>query len=281
MREIDVDHVGRSRVICCYEVDGVLVDPGPESSVETLLAKLDGLEPRALLLTHIHFDHAGASGALVRRYPDLPVYVHDRGAPHMVDPERLVASARRLYGEDFDRLWGEVIPVPDDNIRVLHGDERVEGFRVAYTPGHASHHVSYLHQDSGIAYVGDVAGVRIQPEEIVVAPTPPPDVDVEAWHRSLDTVARWDPSALAPTHFGAIRSRVGDHLETLRGQLDEQARLARDRSEKDFVAGLRAEIRAAVSDDETAATYEQAVPAGQAYQGLERYWRKRAEREAA
>lgn len=281
MREIDVDHVGRSRVICCYEVDGVLVDPGPESSVETLLAELDGLEPRALLLTHIHFDHAGASGALVRRYPDLPVYVHDRGAPHMVDPERLVASARRLYGEDFDRLWGEVIPVPQDNIRVLHGDERVEGFRVAYTPGHASHHVSYLHEDSGIAYVGDVAGVRIQPEEIVVAPTPPPDVDVEAWHRSLDTVARWDPSALAPTHFGAIRSRVGDHLETLRGQLDEQARLARDRSEKDFVAGLRAEIRAAVSDDETAATYEQAVPAGQAYQGLERYWRKRAEREAA
>ena len=281
MREIDVDHVGRSRVICCYEVDGVLVDPGPESSVETLLAKLDGLEPRALLLTHIHFDHAGASGALVRRYPDLPVYVHDRGAPHMVDPERLVASARRLYGEDFDRLWGEVIPVPDDNIRVLHGDERVEGFRVAYTPGHASHHVSYLHEDSGIAYVGDVAGVRIQPEEVVVAPTPPPDVDVEAWHRSLDTVARWDPSALAPTHFGAIRSRVGDHLETLRDQLDEQARLARDRSEKDFVAGLRAEIRAAVSDDETAATYEQAVPAGQAYQGLERYWRKRAEREAA
>lgn len=281
MREIDVDHVGRSRVICCYEVDGVLVDPGPESSVETLLAELDGLEPRALLLTHIHFDHAGASGALVRRYPDLPVYVHDRGAPHMVDPERLVASARRLYGEDFDRLWGEVIPVPQDNIRVLHGDERVEGFRVAYTPGHASHHVSYLHEDSGIAYVGDVAGVRIQPEEIVVAPTPPPDVDVEAWHRSLDTVARWDPSALAPTHFGAIRSRVGDHLETLRGQLDEQARLARDRSEEHFVAGLRAEIRAAVSDVEAAATYEQAVPAGQAYQGLERYWRKRAEREAA
>jgi glyoxylase-like metal-dependent hydrolase (beta-lactamase superfamily II) len=281
MREIDVDHLGHSRVICCYEVDGVLVDPGPESSVETLLAELDGLEPRALLLTHIHFDHAGASGALVRRYPDLPVYVHDRGAPHMVDPERLVASARRLYGEDFDRLWGEVIPVPQDNIRLLHGDERVEGFRVAYTPGHASHHVSYLHEDSGIAYVGDVAGVRIQPEEIVVAPTPPPDVDIEAWHRSLDTVARWDPSALAPTHFGAIRSRVGDHLETLRGQLDEQARLARDRSEEHFVAGLQAEIRAAVSDVEAAATYEQAVPAGQAYQGLERYWRKRAGREAA
>jgi glyoxylase-like metal-dependent hydrolase (beta-lactamase superfamily II) len=281
MREIDVDHVGRPRVICCYEVDGVLIDPGPESSVETLLAKLDGMEPRALLLTHIHFDHAGATGALVRRWPELPVYVHERGAPHMVDPERLVTSARRLYGEDFDCLWGEVIPVPEANLRVLNGDERVDGFRVAYTPGHASHHVSYFHEDSGVAYVGDVAGVRIQPEEIVVAPTPPPDVDVEAWHRSLDTLERWDPSALAPTHFGAIRSRVGNHLEALRGQLDVQARLARDRSEENFVAGLHAEIRAAVSDDEAAATYEQAVPAGQAYQGLERYWRKRAEREAA
>ena len=126
-----------------------------------------------------------------------------------------------------------------------------------------------------------MAGVRIQPEEIVVAPTPPPDVDVEAWHRSLDTVARWDPSALAPTHFGAIRDRVGDHLEALHGQLDDQAREARDRSRENFVAGLRAEIRAAVRDGETADTYEQAVPADQAYQGLERYWRKRAEREAA
>jgi glyoxylase-like metal-dependent hydrolase (beta-lactamase superfamily II) len=282
MRAIDVEHLGHERVICCYEVDGLLVDPGPESCMETLLDKLAGGErPRGLLLTHIHFDHAGASGALVRRWPDLPVYVHERGAAHMADPERLVASARRLYGEDFDRLWGEVVPVPEANLRVLAGGEEVEGFRVAYTPGHASHHVAYLHEASGTAFVGDVAGVRIKPEEIVIAPTPPPDIDVEAWNRSLDIVAGWEPSALAPTHFGRVDRRVGDHLEALREQLAEQARAARDRDCETFVTGLRAQIAAAVRDEETAARYEQAVPADQAYRGLERYWRKRAENESA
>ena len=99
MRPIDVRHMGTAKVICCWEADGVLVDPGPESTAATLLAALgDGYEPRAILLTHIHFDHAGASGALVRRWPELPVYVHERGAPHMAAPERLVASAARLYG---------------------------------------------------------------------------------------------------------------------------------------------------------------------------------------
>ncbi len=280
MRDIDLEHLGNDRVICCYEVEGVLVDPGPESCMETLLSKLGGRRPRALLLTHIHFDHAGASGALVRRWPDLPVYVHERGAPHLADPERLVASARRLYGEDFDRLWGEVVPVPEANLRVLHGDERVEGFRVAYTPGHASHHVCYFHEASGTAMVGDVAGVRLQPEEIVIAPTPPPDIDLEAWDRSLDVVAGWAPEALALTHFGKVNRRVPEHLEAMREQLVEQAQLARNRTEADFVAGLRAQVAAAVSDEATAIRYEQAAPSGQLYQGLQRYWRKRAERVA-
>ena len=150
MRAIDVKHKGREKVICCWEVDGVLIDPGPGISEPTLLEALDGERPRALLLTHIHFDHAGATGALVRRWPDLPVYVHERGAPHMVDPSRLVASAGRLYGgEDGLRaLWGEMVPVPEANLRVLTGGERdVEGaFRVEYTPGHASHHVCYFHE---------------------------------------------------------------------------------------------------------------------------------------
>jgi glyoxylase-like metal-dependent hydrolase (beta-lactamase superfamily II) len=281
MRALDVEHLGVDRVICCYELDGVLVDPGPESSVHTLLEKLGDQRPRALLLTHIHFDHAGASGALVRRWPELPVYVHERGAPHMADPERLVASARRLYGEDFDRLWGEVVPVPEANLRVLHGDERVEGFRVAYTPGHASHHVCYFHEASGVAMVGDVAGVRIAPEEMVVAPTPPPDIDLEAWDRSLGTVARWKPRALAVTHFGLVEHDVDGHLEALREQLELEAQWARSRTREDFVEGLRAEIRAAVRDAAAAARYEQAAPSDQLYQGLERYWRKRGEREAA
>src|SRR5918994_4587089 len=121
MRAIDVRHQGREKVICCWEVDGVLIDPGPGATEETLLAALDGQRPRALLLTHIHLDHAGVSGALVRRWPDLPVYVHERGAPHMASPERLVRSVARLLGgeDELARMWGAVVPVPEPNLRVL------------------------------------------------------------------------------------------------------------------------------------------------------------------
>src|SRR5829696_6900161 len=181
VRPIDVMHLGKPHVICCWEVDGWLVDPGPQSCEETLLAAIGGERPNGLLLTHIHFDHAGAAGALVRRWPDLPVYVHERGAPHLADPAKLVASAARLYGgeDGLARLWGEVVPVPEANLRVLQGGESgVEGaFRVEYTPGHASHHVCYLHEASGMAFVGDMAGVRVPPEPFTLAPTPPPDID--------------------------------------------------------------------------------------------------------
>src|SRR5918997_5581006 len=206
MRQIDVRHRGVEKVIACFEVDGVLVDPGPQSCEDTLLEALGGERPKALLLTHIHFDHAGAAGALVRRWPDLDVYVHERGAPHMANPERLVASAARLYGgEDGLRdTWGEVIPVPQDNLRILEGGETVLGFRVEYTPGHASHHVCYLHEESGWAFVGDMAGVRIPPTELTLAPTPPPDIDVEAWDRALALIGGWEPQTLALTHFGQV-----------------------------------------------------------------------------
>ncbi len=159
---IDLMHLGRDRVIGAYELDGLIVDPGPASCLEALLEGLEG-EPRALLLTHIHLDHAGATGSLVRRFPKLRVYVHEVGAPHLVDPAKLLRSAGRLYGDDLERLWGEVLPVPASNVVALSGGERIEGFRVAYTPGHASHHVAYLHESSGDAFVGDVAGVRIPP----------------------------------------------------------------------------------------------------------------------
>src|SRR3954465_7783920 len=202
-RAIDVMHLGNDRVICAYEQDGLIVDPGPASSVDNLIDALGPTVPRALLLTHIHLDHAGASGVLARRFPELQVYVHERGASHLVDPTKLLESAGRLYGDDMDRLWGEVAPVPEDRIHTLSGGETVDGFRVAYTPGHASHHVSYLHEESGDAYVGDVAGVRIQPSDFTIAPTPPPDIDLEAWERSLDRVAQWGPRRLCLTHFGA------------------------------------------------------------------------------
>jgi glyoxylase-like metal-dependent hydrolase (beta-lactamase superfamily II) len=273
-RAIDVLHLGRDRVICAFEVDGLIVDPGPASCVDTLLDRLGPVEPRALLLTHIHLDHAGATGVLCRRYPNLAVYVHERGAPHLIDPSKLLESAGRLYGDDMWELWGEVAPVPEERLRVLEGGESVEGFQVAYTPGHASHHVCYLHEDSGDAYVGDVAGVRLPPYEHTVAPTPPPDIDVEAWFDSLHTVASWNPRSLCLTHFGQVTD-VADHLHRVRHALTESADSARLDGEEGFIAKLESSL-AEATDPATVESFEQAAPPDQLYQGLSRYWRKKA-----
>jgi glyoxylase-like metal-dependent hydrolase (beta-lactamase superfamily II) len=227
MRLIDVMHLGVPRVIGAWVVDDVVIDPGPTSCLRSLLEGLDGERPRALLLTHIHLDHAGASGSLVQRWPDLEVYVHERGARHMRDPERLLASARMLYGEDMDRRWGEMVPVPEENLRVLSGGERLfdGAFEVAYTPGHASHHVSYLHHD-GTAFVGDTGGVRIATSSLTVPPSPPPDIDVEKWHESIERIAAWKPERLVQTHFGASED-VEAQLAELSARLDDWAASAR------------------------------------------------------
>ncbi len=269
-RLIDVMHLGRDRVIGAYELDGVVVDPGPASSV----AALDGVEPRALLLTHIHLDHAGAAGVLARRHPALRVYVHERGAPHLVDPSRLLASAERLYGDRMEVLWGEVAPVPAENVVPLAGGETVEGFRVEYTPGHASHHVAYLHEASGVAFVGDVAGVRVPPSELTVAPTPPPDIDVEAWLASVDAVEAWAPARLGLTHFGYVDD-VAAGLERVREALRRQLEWA-EAGPEEFDARHAELIREAL-DEEEAVRLEQAAPSDQLRFGLERYLSKRAE----
>ena len=281
-RAIDVRHLGRDRVICAYELDGLVVDPGPTSSLDALLDGLGGAEPRGLLLTHIHLDHAGATGALCERFPELTVYVHERGAPHLVDPERLLASARQLYGDDMERLWGEVVPVPEQNVRALSGGETIEGsLRVEGTPGHASHHVAYLSAATGEAFVGDLAGVRIPPSEHVLPPTPPPDIDLEAWERSLGVLESWGPEQLCLTHFGPAAD-VDAHLGRLREGLAREGERARAHGEEAFVAAVEAEVREATdADEELAERYLQAAPAGQLYLGLERYWRKKAEREGA
>ena len=271
-REIDVRHLGREHVICAHEVDGAIVDPGPASSVDTLLDALDG-EPRALLLTHIHLDHAGAAGVLARTFPSLTVYVHERGAPHLVDPSRLLESAERLYGDDMERLWGEVAPVPEERVQALSGGETVEGMRVEYTPGHASHHVCYLHEDSGEAFVGDVAGVRVPGSTYTVAPTPPPDIDVEAWLSSLETVAGWSPTALCLTHFGRHED-VEEQLERLRTGLLERAEKARTMDDGEFARWSEEQTRAAV-DGEVAEMLLQAAPPETLGMGLRRYWEKR------
>jgi glyoxylase-like metal-dependent hydrolase (beta-lactamase superfamily II) len=275
MRLIDVMHLGRPRVIGAWLVDGVVIDPGPTSCLGSLLQGLDGEQPRALLLTHIHLDHAGASGSLVERWPDLEVYVHERGARHMADPERLMRSARMLYGEDMDRLWGDMVPVPSENLRVLRGGEQLldGAFEVAYTPGHASHHVSFLHD--GTAFVGDTGGVRIATSSLTIPPSPPPDIDVEAWHASIELIAAWKPERLVITHFGASED-VDAQLSELSGRLDTWAARAREQDLDTFVAGVRSEI-AEHADPELLDTYEQAAPPEQVYAGLERYWRKRSE----
>ena len=277
-RPIDVMHLGRDRVICAYEVEGAIVDPGPGSCVETLLDGLTDVRPEALLLTHIHLDHAGATGVLVRRFPEIEVYVHERGAPHLVDPAKLLASARKLYGDDMDRLWGEVAPVPEENVRPIAGGETVRGFRVEYTPGHASHHVCYLHEETGDAYVGDVGGVRIPPAALTVAPTPPPDIDLDAWRRSLETVEGWRPRALCPTHFGRFED-VEDQLDRLREWLGTWSARAAEGDRDAFVSAVEAEVRGAV-DPDVADRMIQAAPPDQLWQGLERYWRKQRERDA-
>jgi glyoxylase-like metal-dependent hydrolase (beta-lactamase superfamily II) len=275
VRLIDLLHLGTERVIGCWQVDDVLIDPGPASCLVTLLDALGDERPRALLLTHIHLDHAGAAGSLVERWPDLEVYVHERGAPHLMDPSRVMESARRLYGEDMDRLWGEVLPVPSANVRLLRGGEQLlEGrFEVAYTPGHASHHVSYRHD--GVAFVGDVGGVRITPHTITVPPTPPPDIDIEAWHASIERVAAWKPEILAMTHFGWSEG-VEAQLSELGERLDTWAALARNSDPQTFVETVRAEIEADAGP-ELLPAYVQAAPPEQLYLGLERYWRKRQE----
>jgi glyoxylase-like metal-dependent hydrolase (beta-lactamase superfamily II) len=265
------------RVIGCWQVGDVLIDPGPSTGLPALFEALgEDYTPRALLLTHIHLDHAGATGTLARRWPEVEIYVHERGAPHMLDPSRLIDSATRLYGDDMERLWGEFVAVPSDRMHVLKGGETLSfgaaSFEVAYTPGHASHHVSYLHD--GTAFVGDVGGVKITPDSPTIPPTPPPDIDLKAWRASTELVRAWRPERLAMTHFGAAED-VDAHLAEMEERLDRWAVLARDSERDEFMSSVRAEIGAAAAPG-AAAAYEEAAPADQLYMGLERYWRKRA-----
>jgi glyoxylase-like metal-dependent hydrolase (beta-lactamase superfamily II) len=265
---VDLMHLGRARVIGAWLLDDVIVDPGPSSCLPALLDALGGRRPRALALTHIHLDHAGASGTLARMFDDLEVWVHERGAPHMSDPARLLASAERLYGRDMQRLWGEFAAVPAERLRVLRGGETIDGFEVAYTPGHASHHVSYLHRSSGWAFTGDVAGVRIGTGP-VMAPTPPPDIDLSAWRHSLDLLEAWQPRALAVTHFGVHRDPVA-HLAAFRERLSDVEALAATLDADGFADAIGQRLTEG-ADAELVAAYSQATPPQQSYAGLRRH----------
>jgi glyoxylase-like metal-dependent hydrolase (beta-lactamase superfamily II) len=270
---LDLLHQGTERVIGSYVVeteDGpALFDCGPTTCVARLKSGLAerGLalqDLRHLLLSHIHLDHAGATGVLVREHPALQVHVAEVGAPHLVDPSRLEASARRLYGDAFDDLWGELAPVPEANVNVV-GD-RVVGLSCFPTPGHASHHVCYLHED-GTLYAGDAAGVRIQPHRTVLPPTPPPEFDLDAWLATLDEIGRRSPQRLALIHFG-LADDVERHLDELRGRL--LAWVAREGvTEEQFTESVSADVESGLDE------YARAMPFWQSYAGLKRYWEKR------
>ena len=293
---VDVEFLGQPGIIATavmHSSAGVaLVDPGPTTSLGNLRNALMRMgiriaDVRHVLLTHIHLDHGGCAGTLVRENPAIEVCVHERGAPHLADPTKLLASATRLYGQDMDVLWGEFLPVPARSLRILKGGDRlVAGGReldVAYTPGHASHHVSYFDRASRVAFVGDTAGIRRGSGAYVMPPTPPPDIDLEAWRESEQRILAWEPETLFLTHFGPFHgARV--HFQELFSRLDDWSNTARrllfdasltdEQREKRFVDEVMHDLKRTVGETE-AARYSRAGRVDYSWQGLSRYWRKK------
>ena len=272
---VDLFHFGQPGAIGAHLFDGVIVDPGAEKTVDRLVAALGEEVPRAILLTHIHFDHAGATGRLVEKYPDVEVWVHEKGAPHMVYPERLVNSARQVFGPYFDEMWGEVVPVPEKNIRVLKGGEADGPWRVEYTPGHAKHHVCYFHEPSRTAFTGDVTGVRIEGGP-AFPPTPPPDIDPPLWHEALDIVGAWEPERICFQHFGQSTD-VMEQIAMMHESLDLFAEKARETDAAGMAQWIREWLADKTGEDsEQVDTYWRAGPFEGMWSGLDRYWQLQA-----
>ena len=289
----DLRFLGQPDIIATGLVSGhegvAIIDPGPSTTLESLKHGLAsrGMTPgdvRAILLTHIHLDHAGSTGSLIELCPAARVLTHQIGAPHLVDPSKLVASAGRLYGTDMERLWGEIKPVPADRLQVV-GDESLEvvGHRieVAPTPGHASHHVSYFFPDAGVAFVGDTAGICRASGRVVLPPTPPPDIDLDAWRVSTDRILAWNPEVLFLTHFGPHRApRV--HFADMWARMDDWSRRVRAGLARPGTDAERAEqFTAEVMDDLARATSRQEAQAyasagrfDLSWAGLARYMKK-------
>jgi glyoxylase-like metal-dependent hydrolase (beta-lactamase superfamily II) len=296
LRLIDDMHLGNPHVIATYLLLGdepALVDPGPTSTLATLEAGLaaHGLatgDLRALFLTHIHLDHAGAAGTLATRHPQLRVYVHQRGAPHLVNPEKLLRSASRLYGSEMERMWGEVRAVPEQQMTVLAGGETLRlgrrVLRVFDAPGHATHHVVYFEEASGVVFVGDNGGIHLPTMDRPTPATPPPDIDLAAWNRTLDTLLALDPRRLLLTHFGPANDPAL-HIDYYRACLAHWAEFVRvgmrgDADETTQIARLRLLAEASIDPQATETerhSWRLAAPIDQCWQGLARYWRKREE----
>lgn len=289
---LDLDFQGSAGVVAAYLLTGTdghtLIETGPGSTLPALErailasgARMDDVTQ--LLVTHIHLDHAGAAGSLLRRLPQARLFVHPAGAPHMVDPSKLLRSATRIYGDRMDALWGAFEPCPDDRvIRLADGATIACGARslvALHTPGHASHHVTFHDPDARSAFTGDVAGVRLQGATYVRPPTPPPDIDVDAWHASADRLRALDLRTIYPTHFGPHDDPEG-HLEELMVRLDEWVSwvhewraegLTPDAMADELQRRSSRDIAAVVRDPALARAYELATPARMTVDGLARW----------
>jgi glyoxylase-like metal-dependent hydrolase (beta-lactamase superfamily II) len=296
---VDLNFLGVPEIIATavlHHASGVaVIDPGPSTTHESLKESLrkKGIsiaDIRQVLLTHIHLDHAGVTGALMRENPAIEVFVHERGAPHMIDPAKLLASAGRLYGADMDRLWGDFLPVPAARVRTLKGEERIVAagreLQVAYTPGHASHHVSYFDAASRVAFVGDTAGIRRTGRDYVMPPTPPPDIDLDAWRTSEDRILSWEPDTLFLTHFGPFHG-ARMHFQDMMARLDVWSGIVRrlladtaldeDGRQSAFVDEAILDLKRTLGEQE-ADRYSRAGRLDYSWQGLSRYWRKKPSR---
>jgi glyoxylase-like metal-dependent hydrolase (beta-lactamase superfamily II) len=293
---IDLLHMGRKEsVAACIlptRAGPLVIDPGPASTIPHLRAGLAGMgysvgDLSAILLTHIHLDHAGGTGVLVREHPGLQVFVHALGAPHVIDPSKLLASATRLYGARMDQLWGEVAPVPRDRVHPLDGGERLalgeREIAVTYTPGHARHHVSYFEPATRVAFVGDTAGLMTPGLPCVLPVTPPPEFDLEAWLDSIHRLRMLEPSEIVLTHFGPSHEPA-EHLEELRSGLLAWSEYARDSlsitgSDESRIAWFTRRLEEWIDgrvDPERAKRFLAGAGPDACWHGLSRYWSRQA-----
>jgi glyoxylase-like metal-dependent hydrolase (beta-lactamase superfamily II) len=294
---VDLHFLGRPEIIATAILHGppgvALIDPGPATTIPQLTSALTrkGIrfeDVRQILVTHIHLDHSGSVGLILEKYPHIDVIVHGRGAPHLADPSKLLASAGRLYAQEMDRLWGDVKPVPLTQLRTVEGGETLtvvgREVKVEYTPGHASHHVSYFDTASRVAFVGDTAGIRRGSGSYVMPPTPPPDIDLEAWRVSEQKILAWDPDTLFLTHFGPQHG-ARQHFQAMFENLDAWSRITRrlladatlqdDERQKRFTDEVFTDLRQRVGES-AALDYTKAGGLTYSWQGLVRYWRKRS-----
>lgn len=298
---IDLDFMGTEQVIASFLLldergaSAALIETGPTTCLDRLTAGLEehgvsNEDVRQVFVTHIHLDHAGASGHLSELLPNATFYVHEVGYPHLADPSKLVKSASRIYGERMEELWGEARPVPEDSIVILKDKSETEtagGVLVAHdTPGHAYHHLAYLEPDSGALFTGDVAGIRLPGQSYIRPPTPPPEIDVEAWIQSINYIRQIGPNSLWPTHFGSyydverhlgeLEQRLQDWLLFVEGQMDEGAE--REEISDQLKAKGDAEMLAEGADTTESERYDLAGTYPMLTDGIMRYVIRRREK---